>query len=720
MGVPGLVLCMIWLTGFTSITDAAAVIATSRRVPVAGVNLTISCTFDVAFTHIARFYKSSSIQGGCFPASGRCGSGFPEYSVTQSNSSREMHLYIQSVDPVRDNGTWTCNAGGDLFSNSIPLSQFASVLDWDLVTYTPRLTSLPSSVTPDGNISISVTAPCADPAAVITWTYQQRGLLPSRTSSSQGSCPSGQVQTTNTLSLSGNTASLYNRTISLTVTVEHDSFDPPTYTRSRSTGAIQFPVPVSSVTLANITSDNEELAIAEGQHLTLTCVTSPGFPNPTVTWSGLRAVVGLSTDTVATSGVLAQTTSTVTATISRADQGGITRCEASNVNGQTSARSKRAILEVLYAPDIVFHPVEVNEGQTLVLTCEVDGRPTNYNFRSFSQYWMENLVGIVPGRQSANSYTLVIPDASYTDDGVYECSVDNGVKDANNTVVQRKRVSVIVNAYPKFTPDAEGNVSAEPGQDVTLEQTFYSSSMNYSSVNWTSPGGLVVSEGEVRSVMVTLRRNNLKALRSGFVVSTVVRRVQPADAGEYVVSVCNARGCTQSSVSLSLAGPPRVPLDLQIVATTSTSIIVKWKPNSPGGDFTQTFSLYYRVPGGGAWGVRSFSDNPGGFVYAEIPQLTPGTVYEMKLLSRNDWEGNNTSPFTEAISSKTSETASDVQDDSQRHQNPGMPTYSTLQQDQDNTNTYEMIQPQGATTGVQAETTHYINTSHSGTTVYEN
>lgn len=101
------------------------------------------------------------------------------------------------------------------------------------------------------------------------------------------------------------------------------------------------------MTLANITSDNEELAIAEGQHLTLTCVTSPSFPNPTVTWSGLRAVVGLSTDTVVTSGVLTQTTSTVTATISRADQGQITRCQASNVNGQTSALSKRAILEVL-------------------------------------------------------------------------------------------------------------------------------------------------------------------------------------------------------------------------------------------------------------------------------------------------------------------------------------------------------------------------------------
>ena len=67
------------------------------------------------------------------------------------------------------------------------------------------------------------------------------GSPPSSTSSSQGSCPSGQVQTVNTLSLPGNTASLYNRQISLTVSVEHDSFDPPTYTRSLTSTNIQFP-----------------------------------------------------------------------------------------------------------------------------------------------------------------------------------------------------------------------------------------------------------------------------------------------------------------------------------------------------------------------------------------------------------------------------------------------------------------------------------------------
>ncbi|XP_046555097.1 uncharacterized protein LOC124264398 [Haliotis rubra] len=201
------------------------------------------------------------------------------------------------------------------------LTQETVVLDWGSVTFSPQLISLPPSVTPQNTISVTVTTPCTSPAAVVTWRYQQgvssippsstsstqgscpsgvvqttntlslpgntvslsnycfvftgcewhpsqqymfhpgimsirsrqptpclyqgtqsvylttvlclqgvSGIPPSSTSSTQGSCPSGQVQTTNTLSLPGNTVSLYNRQVSLTVSVEHDSFDPPTYT----------------------------------------------------------------------------------------------------------------------------------------------------------------------------------------------------------------------------------------------------------------------------------------------------------------------------------------------------------------------------------------------------------------------------------------------------------------------------------------------------------
>ncbi|XP_067675813.1 hemicentin-1-like [Haliotis asinina] len=288
-----------------------------------------------------------------------------------------MTLDIASPDSTRDSGTWTCSAGVSV-SNSITLSQFAAVLEWSSVTFSPQLTSLPSSVTPQNTISVTVTSPCSAPATVITWRYQQgvSGVPPSSTSSTQGPCPSGQVQTTNILSLPGNTVSLYNRQVSLTVSVEHDSFDPPTYTNSATSNTIQFPVPVISVTLTNISSDNEKIGLATGLSLTLTCVTSSSFPTSAVTWATLPPGTTPTVSTETTSGVLVATRSSVTFTVSRSDLGRSVRCQAENINGQTSLLSNRTILEVWYGPDTdqvnLTKPTSTiaTEDRDLTLTCE--------------------------------------------------------------------------------------------------------------------------------------------------------------------------------------------------------------------------------------------------------------------------------------------------------------------------------------------------------------
>ncbi|XP_048241031.1 uncharacterized protein LOC124111415 [Haliotis rufescens] len=191
-------------------TGSAPVLVTNRRVPVEGVSFRITCTLDAALSGTVYFYKDTSIQGSC-SSPGSCGTPVSGYSVSLDSTFRILTLDIASPDSTRDSGTWSCTVGATV-SNNIALSQFAAVLDWSSVTFSPQLTSLPSSVTPQNTISITLTIPCAAPAAVITWRYQQgvSGVPPSSTSSSQGSCPSGQVQTTNTLSLPGNTASLSN------------------------------------------------------------------------------------------------------------------------------------------------------------------------------------------------------------------------------------------------------------------------------------------------------------------------------------------------------------------------------------------------------------------------------------------------------------------------------------------------------------------------------
>ncbi|XP_067675496.1 nephrin-like [Haliotis asinina] len=432
--------------------ESAPVLATNRRVPVEGVSFSFTCTLDAAIGGTALFYKGlTSNQGGCL-SSGRCGTSVSGYNVSLDSTSRILTLDIASAVSTRDNGTWRCTDGAT-GSNSVTLSQFAAVLDWSSVIFSPQLTSLPSSVTPQNTISVSVTTPCAAPAAVITWRYQQgvSGVPPSNTSSTQGSCPSGQVQTTNTLSLPGNTiVSFYNRQVSLTVSVEHDSFDPPTYTKSVTSNTIQFPVPVSSVTLTNIKSENEKIGQEVGQTLTLTCVTSASFPTSVVTWTTLPPGTTPTVSTETTSGVLAKTTSFVTFIVSRSDQGRSIRCQAENVNGQASKQSKKAILEVWFGPEQVDVTMPENsvtlENSDLTLTCGTAGYP---NVTFTWDYSDGTPVGGSTGSvaESSTWWSQTITFRPNKDKTAVRCHVRNTITNTTKTL----SVSLDVK-YPPYEP----------------------------------------------------------------------------------------------------------------------------------------------------------------------------------------------------------------------------------------------------------------------------
>ncbi|XP_046545505.1 synaptogenesis protein syg-2-like [Haliotis rubra] len=460
--------------------ESAPVLATNRRVPVEGVSFSITCTLDAAIIGTTRFYKGAT-QGGC-SSSGRCGTSVSGYNVSLDSTSRILTLDIASADSTRDSGTWTCSDGATS-SNNITLSQFAAVLDWSSVTFSPQLTSLPSSVTPQNTISVTVTTPCAAPAAVITWRYQQgvSGVPPSSISSTQGSCPSGQVQTTNTLSLPGNTVSLYNRQVSLTVSVEHDSFDPPTYTKSVTSTTIQFPVPVTSVTLTNISSDNEKIGLVTGQSLTLTCVTSASFPTSTVTWESLPSGTSPTVSTETTSGVMVKTTSSVTFTVSRSDQGRSFRCQAENINGQTSPQSNRVTLEVWYPPDKpnTTNPGTLCQGKSTSLTCS--SSPDHGN-PPVTFYWTKNSIAVHTG----SSYTFSPVKADNGAD--IRCAAGNTYTDRAGSPRPQsdaRQLSVYYVGAPSITPAA--TQTRKEGESLSLTCSVDGNPDN-AAISWTFNG----------------------------------------------------------------------------------------------------------------------------------------------------------------------------------------------------------------------------------------
>ncbi len=97
-----------------------------------------------------------------------------------------------------------------------------------------------------------------------------------------------------------------------------------------------------------------------------------------------------------------------------------------------------------------------------------------------------------------------------------------------------------------------------------------------------------------------------------------------------------------------ISGPPLVPLEFKVLNTTQTNIVLSWKPNFPGGDFTQVFLLEHRVLGG-EWKTKQYEDNPSGSIVANVVGLEAGTVYEFRVRARNSRDANNEGEYTEIL-----------------------------------------------------------------------
>ena len=106
-------------------------------------------------------------------------------------------------------------------------------------------------------------------------------------------------------------------------------------------------VPVASVTLLNISSQNGMTEAREGS-ITLICVTSPSNPAPSVSWykQGQQITSGISNTPEQKPDGLTVTTSSLSLTVSRSDRGHSVYCKASIPGQTTPVKSNTGILDV--------------------------------------------------------------------------------------------------------------------------------------------------------------------------------------------------------------------------------------------------------------------------------------------------------------------------------------------------------------------------------------
>ena len=85
------------------------------------------------------------------------------------------------------------------------------------------------------------------------------------------------------------------------------------------------------------------------------------------------------------------------------------------------------------------------EDHYMTITCEASGRPAFYSFHGFRHSWGDQLIRTVQGRKvKPDRYVWKMNFVSYEDSGVYQCSVDNGIPDKNNTLIQNSSASITV------------------------------------------------------------------------------------------------------------------------------------------------------------------------------------------------------------------------------------------------------------------------------------
>ncbi|XP_033928212.1 B-cell receptor CD22 [Melopsittacus undulatus] len=162
-------------------------------------------------------------------------------------------------------------------------------------------------------------------------------------------------------------------------------------------------------------------AAVEGAELELSCLVPRARPPATLRWyRDRRELPGSSSREL--QGKVFRQRNLLRLRVERRDHGAIVTCEASHpalARGQR--RLTQYMLDVQYAPTARIHPSQsvLREGDTLVLTCAVNGNP-----RPTEIAWSRGNDSLPP-RARAEGEVLTLPALAPQDNGTYSCHVGN-------------------------------------------------------------------------------------------------------------------------------------------------------------------------------------------------------------------------------------------------------------------------------------------------------
>uniref|UniRef100_A0A8C3HLQ9 Cell adhesion molecule 4 n=1 Tax=Chrysemys picta bellii TaxID=8478 RepID=A0A8C3HLQ9_CHRPI len=169
----------------------------------------------------------------------------------------------------------------------------------------------------------------------------------------------------------------------------------------------------------NPTVEVKEQAV-EGGEVELTCVVPRSRPVATLRWyRDRRELRGLSTREQL--GKVFRVSTSVRLRVERRDHGAIVTCEATHPALRGQRKQTQYVLDVQYSPTARIQPSQavLREGDTLLLTCVVNGNPLP------TEITWSRANDSLPERAQIEGAELMLPALSPGDNGTYACQAAN-------------------------------------------------------------------------------------------------------------------------------------------------------------------------------------------------------------------------------------------------------------------------------------------------------
>ncbi|XP_061300118.1 nephrin-like [Pezoporus flaviventris] len=346
--------------------------------------------------------------------------------------------------------------------------------------------------------------------------------------------------------------------------------------------------------------------------------------------------------------------------LSRSDAGSY-RVECANAEGKGSAS---VLLDVEYPPSIVRapDPVVVDEGGSVEMECEAEGRP----LLDGSLRWQRlgalspGSVGLPVGLEALGGVPvgrLRVSGARRDMGGAYECHVDTGVPPPARAVIRlvirygpELEAAPAPEPIPVLVPDGADAVAVGcrargvPPVELHWEQggrPISTTDSRFQQLQWSDPPwtSALLTVANISQDRARLRSQALNWAQLWARAPSQYLNWDQAHAGYWDgngtlgMVECVGRsqlGTARRRFRLRLADRPDPPRSLRVSRATPSSLRISWSPGFNGGS-AQSFLLSARVPG---------APPPPSYVITSAPShtltgLRPATPYDVTVRARN-------------------------------------------------------------------------------------